>query len=211
MKNLSYALAFLLLSCADVSAQENNDNSFYVLNFSFYHSEGMLEGENYSFNHLGLDLEKNWSKNKFGLSGLSVGYRKEEINRKHFGHFLNFGTFRRIGVSRGFYVKPAIKIEWGLPSDRLDHTVFHEDGSYTYAYLLRNSNLPEEINRGFFFWPVLDVRAGKTFSIFIFEAGIRGGYSEVGVEKYYPSERDFEISKRWIIIPSAVATVGVKF
>ena len=213
MRRLFCALAFLILGCAEVSAQESNDNSFYTINGSFYHSEGVLEGESYSFNHLGLDLEKNWDRNKFGLSGWSLGYRKEELNKKHFGHFVNLGVFRRIGVGAGFYVKPGIKIEWGLPSDRFDHTVFHEDGSYTYVYLLRNSNLPSEINRGFFFWPVLDVKVGKTVSIFVFEAGLRGGYPEVVVEKYYISEDEFlfEIDKDRVLIPSAVVTVGLKF
>lgn len=210
MRRLLCVLAVLMLGCAEVSAQENNDNSFYALNFSFYHSEGVLERENYSFNHVGLDLEKNWSKNKIGLSGWTLGYRKEEIDKKNFGHFVNFGVFRRVGIGAGFYIKPSIRFEWGLPSDRLDHTVFHEDGSYAYVYLLRNSNLPKEINRGFFFWPVAEVKVGKTVSVFVFEAGIRGGYSEIGVEKYYPFERDFELSKRWIIIPSAVVTIGFK-
>lgn len=209
MMRITCVLAFIFIGCSNAFAQE----SFYALDFSFYHSEGVLEGENYSFNHLGLDLEKNWSKNKIGLSGWSLGYRKEEIGRKHLGHFLNLGTFRRIGIGRGFYIKPAIKIEWGLPSDRLDHTVFHEDGSYAYVYLMRNSNLPSEINRGFFFWPVLDVKVGKTYSIFVFEAGLRAGYPQVVVEKYHISENDFqfEINKNRVVIPSAVVTVGLKF
>src|SRR3989344_4551150 len=182
MRRLFCALAVLILGCADVSAQESNDNSFYTINGSFYHSEGVLEGESYSFNHLGLDLEKNWDRNKFGLSGWSLGYRKEELNKKHFGHFVNLGVFRRIGVGAGFYVKPGIKIEWGLPSDRFDHTV-------------------------------LDVKVGKTVSIFVFEAGLRGGYPEVVVEKYYISEDEFlfEIDKDRVLIPSAVVTVGLKF
>lgn len=212
MRRLLCALVFLILGCADVSAQEN-DNSFYALNFSFYHSEDVLEGENYSFNHLGLDLEKNWQRNKLGLSGWSFGYRKEELHRKNFGHFVNLGVFRKFGAGAGFYIKPGVKLEWGLPSDRLDHTVFHEDGSYTYVYLLRNSNLPSEINRGFFFWPVLDVKVGRTVSVFVFEAGLRGGYPEVVVEEYYISENNFrfEIDKDRVLIPSAVATVGLKF
>lgn len=216
MRWLFCTLIFLILGCVDVSAQEQeneNNNSFYAFNFSLYHSEGVLKGENYSFNHLGLDLEKNWDGNKLGLSGWSFGYRKEELDKKYFGHFINFGVFSRIGVVAGFYVKPGIKLEWGLLSDRLDHAVFHEDGSYTYIYLLRNSSIPSEINRGFFLWPVLDIKVGRTVSIFVFEAGLRGGYPEVVVEKYYISENDFrfEIDKNRVLIPSAVATVGLKF
>lgn len=213
MRRLFCVLAFLILGYAEVSAQENKDKAFHVLNFGFYHSEGTLKGEHYSFNHLGLDLEKNWDRNKIGLSGWSLGYRKEELNKKHFGHFVNFGVFRRFDVWSGFYVKPGLKLEWGLPSDRLDHTMFREDGSYTYVYLLRNSNLPREINRGFFFWPVVDIKVGRTVSKFVFEAGLRGGYSEVVVEKYrFPKEDfQFEIDKNRVVIPSAVVTVGIKF
>ncbi len=213
MRRLFCTLAFLILSCADVFAQENKDNSFYALNLGLYHSEGILKGENYSFNHLGLDFEKNWDKNHLGLSGWSLGYRKEELDKKHFGHFINFGVFKRVDLGAGFYVKPSVKLEWGLPSDRLDHAVFHEDGSYSYVYLLRNSSIPSEINRGFFFWPVLDVRVGRTVSVFVFEAGLRGGYPEVVVEKYFISENNFrfEVDKDRALIPSVVATVGLKF
>ncbi|MEK7288326.1 MAG: hypothetical protein AAB091_07195, partial [Elusimicrobiota bacterium] len=77
---------------------------FRVLNFSFYHSEGVLKGKSYSFNHLGLDLERNWSQNKIGLSGWSLGYRKEELHRKRLGHFINLGVFRKFDVGAGFYV-----------------------------------------------------------------------------------------------------------
>lgn len=212
MKQLIFTLTILVIGCADVYAQEN-DNSFHSVNFGFYHSEGELEREYYSFNHIELVLEGNWDNNKLGLSGWSLGYRKEELHRKHFGHFINLGVFRKIGAVAGFYVKPGVKLEWGLPSDRLDHTVFRDDGSYSYVYLLRNSNLPSEINRGFFFWPVLDIKVGRTVSIFIFEAGLRGGYPEVVVENYYVSENNFqfEIDKDRILIPSAVVTVGIKF
>lgn len=210
---LILALLFLL-NCGNVYAQDNS-GSFYSLNFSFYHSEGIVEGEGYSFNHLGLDLEKNWRRPKFRsiLSGYSVGYRKEEMNNRHFGHFINLGIFRKFDTVAGVYIKPALKLEWGLPSDRLDHAVFRPDGSYTYVYLLRNSNLPEGINRGFLLWPVVDVRIGREISLFVFEAGLRGGYPEVVKEEYHISTEDFqfEVDKRRIVIPSAVVMLGIKF
>ena len=52
MRRIFCTLAFLVLASPDVSAQESKDNSFYALNASFYHSEGVLRGENYSFNHI---------------------------------------------------------------------------------------------------------------------------------------------------------------
>lgn len=210
---LLFLLLIFVFSHTEVLAQEDLGSSYYAVNTSFYHSEGRLEGENYSFNHAGLDLERNWSKNKLWLSGWSLGYRREELDKKHFGHFINFGVFRKFKIVAGIYIKPSIKLEWGLPSDRLDHTVFHEDGSYTYVYLLRNSDLPKGIGKGFFFWPVVDARVGKTLSIFVFEAGVRAGYPSIVKEEYITPETDFDfkIEKSAVLIPSLVGTIGIKF
>src|SRR3989338_7745855 len=107
-------ILILPVSVQEIVAQDNydNDESNTVKeekkkpdhNHQMYLKAGLdhvgtsIEGFDIVVNGLNIELETYFNKNHLGLSGWSVGYRKDDVRQIDFGHFFNLGVFREMAV-----------------------------------------------------------------------------------------------------------------
>src|SRR3990167_9895384 len=111
------AILILFVPAQELGAQEraSDHNHQTFLKIGLVHTESEIKGFNVTINGLSIDLETYFNKNHLGFSGWFVGYRKDDIRRADFGHFLNSGIFRKADISV-VDLKFGGGIEWGIPT-----------------------------------------------------------------------------------------------
>ena len=104
-----------------------------------------LFGTDYDLVSAKLEFESYFSDTFLQLSGFSLGYRKDGVNRAEWGHMLSASFFRDFDA-KVFAVKVGAGVEWGLPSINFDQTefAFADDGlvRYRHTYMHRNADIP---------------------------------------------------------------------
>ena len=182
MRKTILVLACLFLISGSVSAQSG---TYFKVNVIY--GDLNIYGFDYYFNDLALEIENHWAKRHGGLSGFSVGYRKEDLSSSEYGHFIN-GKFFWKAEKRGFYFKPGIGAEWGKPSHRFEQTKFNYSGtelvSYQRIYLNRNAWMPVGVKGTGTLNPFFELGVGQKTGPFIFEGGARIGYGKFVVNTF---------------------------
>lgn len=204
MRKIVPVLVSLLLISGSAFAQSTKDNttkdnkdkqspksgkikSGTYFKVNIIHGDFDLYGFDYYFNDLELEVENHWVHRHAGLSGFSVGYRKEDFSSSGYGHFVNGQVFWK-AEKRGFYFKPGIGVEWGKPSYRFEQTKFNYSGtelvSYERIYLERNAWMPVGVKNTGTLNPFFEFGVGQKMGPFIFEGGARVGYGKFVINTF---------------------------
>ncbi|MBI2064690.1 MAG: hypothetical protein HYT62_01410 [Candidatus Yanofskybacteria bacterium] len=217
MKSLALVIAILLSLCPKALAQaveEKKHNHDTYMEASILHAEGKLEGAKHNINCLAIDLETYFNGSHAGLSGWSVGYRKDDLRYSDFGHALNFKLFRTIPLV-AFDLKASVGVELGVPSLKFEKTHFAYDKkgklvTYRNVFLERNLDIPwvGTKNDGAIY-PFFEVGAVKRHKFFLTQVGVRGNVLKFGVDKYDLANGYYEPSGRRIIVPYGFVGVGI--
>lgn len=227
MRNILLAIVSLFLISEPVFAQSIKPTdetkrpsgklkSGTYLKTELIHGDFGLYGYDYRFNDLELEIESHWAKQHGGLSGFSVGYRKEDFSSSDYGHFVNGKVFWK-AEKRGFYFKPGIGAEWGKPSYRFEQTKFNYDGaeliSYQRIYLERNAWMPVGVKNTGALNPFFELGIGQKAGPFIFEGGARVGYDKfvVNIFQFQNGDLTFQgLNGEYKFVPTLYVGIGVK-
>lgn len=228
MRKIVLVFVALLLVSGPAFAQSVKDNkekqskksvkikSGTYLKMELIHGDFGLYDFDYYFNDLDLEIENHWTKRHVGLSGFSVGYRKEDFSSAEYGHFINGQVFWK-AEKRGFYFKPGVGVEWGKPSYRFEQTKFNYSGSelisYRRIYRERNAWMPIGVKDTGMLNPFFDFSIGQKAGPFIFEGGARIGYGKFVINTFQFQSGNLtsqELSERHNFVPALYMGVGVK-
>lgn len=186
------------------------------LKMELIHGDFGLYDFDYYFNDLGFEIENHWAKRHGGLSGFSVGYRKEDFSSSEYGHFINGKFFWKVD-KRGFYFKPGVGVEWGKPSYRFEQTKFSYSDteliSYRRIYRERNAWMPIGVKDTGMFNPFFDFSIGQKAGLFIFEGGARIGYDKfvVNIFQFQNGNLVFQgLNGEYKFVPTIYVGVGLK-
>src|SRR3990167_4439601 len=97
MRYLVLVGLFFFSLCSGALAQENENKKHgykTYLEGSVFHAEGDIEGFRYNINGLAVDIETYFNGSHIGLSGWSIGYRKDDLRYSDTGQLFNFKVFR---------------------------------------------------------------------------------------------------------------------
>jgi hypothetical protein len=164
-----------------------------------------------SINGVSIDAERYFNRYRLGLSGWSVGYRKEDIRHPWRGHLLNGAFFREI-----YLFKIIGGIESGVLPLKYDLTEidFGADGepiAYSHLFPHRPINLPwgsGEIDLSMYpFFEFSVVHRDRH----IFEVGLRGNIMKFGINDYILEGDAFATSSKseYIVVPSFFIKIGL--
>lgn len=190
------------------------DKSGTYLKGEFVHGDFGLYGHEIYFNDLSLGVEHFWAKRHGSLSGFSFGYRKEDFTTADTGHFFNGKVLWKFGS--GFYLKPAIGVEWGKPSLRFEKTFYDEKTglSYVHTTLIRNAWLPVGVRDTGALYMVMDISIGRKAGLFIFEAGARAAHNKFGISVFELDKggnlKFQSFRSEYKFIPTLFVSVGLK-
>lgn len=180
------------------------------------HGDLGLYGYRYYFNDMNFEVEHHWSKRHLGLSGFSIGLRKESFSSADFGYFLNSKVFWK-AEKHGFYFKPAIGGEWGKPSSRFEQTLFHYNGAilvfYERIYRERNAWMPVGVQNTGSLNPFFELGIGQKAGLFIFEGGARIGYDKFLINTFQFKNGDLTfqgLSGEYNFVPTLYFGIGLK-
>lgn len=217
MKRVTFILVGLILTfSASIYAQdkEKNETSDTYIKFGVIHSQGKIEWADYVLNSLSIEIETYFNKNHLGLSGWSLGYRKEDFQHSEFGHSLNFDTFRTKNIKVAD-VKLDGGFEWGMPSNAFSRTKFNSltdsDISYSHVFLNRNSNIPGTgTKRDGTLYPFMKFSLVKRSKQFILEGGMRVNIMKFGIDEYNVSSNKLTVvtRDRRMAVPTVFVSVG---
>ncbi len=215
MKKICALLSGLILTFStNVYAQENNDGSGTYIKLGFVHSEGSIEWAEYVINGLSVEVETYFKSNRLGLSGWSIGYRKDNLEHSESGHLLNVDTFRTKSI-RVADIKFGGGIEWGMPSDGFSHTRFNiqtdSDLSYDHVFLNKNSNIPGNgLKNDGALYPFAKISLVRRSKAFILEAGTRVNIMKFGIDEYNVSNDKLTVTSRdrRMAVPTVFVSVG---
>src|SRR3989344_7148186 len=215
MKKICLLLVGLVLTFSvDVYAQEKKETSDTYIKLGIVHSSGKIEWADYVINGMSVEVETYFSDNHLGLSGWSLGYRKDNLRYAEFGHLLNVDTFRTKSIKVAD-LKFGGGIEWGMPSDGFSHTRFNirtdSDLSYNHVFLNKNSNIPGNgLKNDGALYPFLKFGLVKRSKAFILEAGTRVNIMKFGIDEYNVSDNKLTVTlrDRRMAVPSVFVSLG---
>lgn len=219
MKKICIFLAGLILifsaNSTSLYAQEKKETSNTYIKLGLVHSQGKIEWADYVLNSLSIEVETYFNKNHFGLSGWSLGYRKEDFQHSEFGHLLSADAFRTKSI-RVADIKFGGGIEWGMPSNAFSRTKFNSltdsDISYSHVFLDRNSNIPGiGTKHDGVLYPHMKVSLVKRSKFFLLEGGVRVSIMKFGIDEYNVSGDNLNvvIRDRRMAIPSIFLGIGL--
>lgn len=187
--------------------EEVKESVLYAKIGFVYTDARSIYGFGSSIGGLSIELENYFAKNHLGLSGWSLGYRKDDLSIVDVGHFLNFEVLREMGS-----LKISTGVEFGIFDFSLDQTRFnYVDGelvSYDHIFPHRNIKLPWE---ALGFYPILEASLVKRNRYVIAEFGLRASIRRFGLSRYDLSGGLFktDFSDKLAVVPSFFASVGV--
>lgn len=216
MKNISVLLTGLILTLStNVFAQESKEAPGTYIKLGLVHSQGKIEWADYVLNGLSVEVETYFEDNHLGLSGWSLGYRKEDFQHSEFGHLLSADVFRTESIKIADF-KFGGGVEWGMPSNGFSRTKFNSqtdsDISYSHVFLNRNSNIPRMgTKRDGTLYPFMKFSLVKRNKFFILEGGTRISIMKFGIDEYSVSGNNFRavMRDRRIAIPSVFISIGL--
>ena len=215
MKTIRVLLAgLILIFSTNVYAQESEEASNTYVKLGLVHSQGKIEWADYVINGLSVEVETYFKNNHLGLSGWSLGYRKDDLRYSEFGHLLNVDTFRTKSIKVAD-IKFGGGVEWGMPSNGFSRTRFNSgtgsDISYNHVFLNMNSNIPRvgTKNDGALY-PFLKFSLVKRSRSFILEAGTRVNIMKFGIDEYGVFDNKLTVVKKdkRMAIPSIFLSIG---
>lgn len=215
MKRVCGLLVGLVLTFSvDIYAQEKKESSDSYIKFGVVHSQGKVEWADYLINGISLEVETYFQNNHLGLSGWSIGYRKDDLRYSEFGHILNVDTFRTQSIKMAD-IKFGGGVEWGMPADGFSRTKFNSrtdsELSYSHVFLITDSNVPRTgtKNDGVLY-PFMKLSLVKRNKWFILEGGARISLMKFGLDEYsVSSDRLRVVSRdRRMAIPSVFVSIG---
>lgn len=228
MRKIIFLFVALLLISGQALAQPVKDNkekqskksgkikSGTYLKMELIHGDFGLYDFDYYFNDLGLEIESHWTKRHVGLSGFSVGYRKEDFSSSEYGHFINGQVFWK-AEKRGFYFKPGVGAEWGKPSYRFEQTKFSYNDteliSYRRIYRERNAWMPIGVKDTGMLNPFFEFDIGQKTGPFIFEGGARIGYGKFVINTFQFQNDDLmaqNLKGEHKFVPTLYVGIGVR-
>lgn len=212
-------IGFISIFSVDVSAQDKKENSGTYVKFGIVHSQGSIEWADYVLNGFSIEVENHFEDKHLGLSGWSVGYRKDDFKYAEFGHMLNFDTFRvynlKVGKIRGD-IKFGGGIEWGMPAHKFSHTKFNNgtgaDISYSHVFLNTNSNIPGVGTRNDgVLYPFAKLSLARRSRSLFLEGGMRLSIMKFGIDEYsVSSDKLIVVTRdRRMTIPSVFVSIGL--
>ena len=215
MKRIHILLVGLVLTFSvDVYAQEKKESSDSYIKLGAVHSSGKIEWADYVINGLSLEVETYFQSNHLGLSGWSIGYRKDDLRYSEFGHALNVDTFRTQSIKIAD-IKFGGGVEWGMPPDGFSRTKFNsrtDSGlSYSHVFLIMNSNIPKTgTNNDGVLYPFMELSLVKRNKRFILESGMRVSLMKFGLDEYSVSNDKLRVvaRDRRMAIPSVFVSIG---
>ena len=222
MKNLTCITVFIVSSflaqpaLAQSKEPEKPNHRGNYMKVELSRKSGDISGLDYKIDGAGLEFEKYFKKNRLGLSGWSIGARKDTFEYEDSGYLLNFETFRSIST-RIVEVKIGGGIEWGRPPltyDKTEFTLQEEDHSiYKHVYIIRNSNTPR-IGTSFdgVIYPFFEASILKRKSIFLIELGARANLIKFGIDTYDATTLKvrYTTKKKTIVVPTLFVSLGLK-
>lgn len=228
MRKIVLVFVALLLISGPAFAQSVKDNKekqskkSQKIKSGTYFKANIIHGDfsiydfDYYFNDLDLEIENHWAKRHVGLSGFSVGYRKEDFSSAEYGHFINGQVFWK-AEKRGFYFKPGVGVEWGKPSYRFEQTRFSYSGSelvsYWRIYRERNAWMPIGVKDTGMLNQFLELGVGQKIGVFLFESGARIGYDKFMTNTFQFQNGDLisqDLSGKYKFVPTLYVGVGIK-
>ena len=187
------------------------------LKFGFVHTGSEIESFRIVVNGISVDLETYFNKNHAGFSGWFVGYRKDDTRFADFGHFINFGMFRVIGIP-AMDLKISGGLEWGSPSLDFSKTRFsYRNGvleSYENLFLKKNFGVPKtEPSGDAVLYPFAEASILKRWRYILVETGVRGNIQSFGFDRYELAGDSLEFSSRdkTVIVPAVFIKFGLFF
>lgn len=178
--------------------------------------KGNLFGSDYNLTSAGFDIETYFQNSHVGLSGWSVGYRKDDLRYMDSGHMFNGKVFGSLNL-KIFELKPSVGMEWGMPSATFDKTRFDygQNGavSYQHTYPIKNAGVPfVGTKRDGAFYPFAELSVVERPGPFILEAGMRVNVIRFGIDDYsIKSDKiTYDFKSRELPVPYLFASVGIK-
>lgn len=219
MKKICILLVGLILTFSANStslyAQEKKAASNMYVKLGLVHSQGKIEWADYVLNSLSIEVETYFKNNHLGLSGWSLGYRKEDFQHSEFGHLLSADAFRTKSI-RVADIKFGGGVEWGMPSNGFSRTKFNSltdsDISYSHVFLNRNSNIPGiGTKHDGVLYPHMKFSLVKRSKRFILEAGMGVNIMKFGFDEYNVSNDKLTVvvRDRRMAIPSVFLGIGL--
>jgi|SRR3989338_3459803 len=202
----------------NVEETKKSDHSRQTyLKAGLVHTETCIENFSVVVNGLSIDLETYFNKNHLGLSGWSVGYRKDNLEFIDFGHLFNFSVFRTASISV-VDLKVGGGVEWGIASTNYSKTRFSYNDSglaeYEHLFLIKNSEVPflKPSNDGTLY-PFMELSLLKRNRRFLVEAGVRGNIQKFGFDRYRldGDKLDFVSGDKTRVVPAAFVKLGIAF
>jgi hypothetical protein len=221
-KSFIFAINACLLS-ANLYAQEpvvkpeikTEDISY--LRFELIRERAGIDDKVLTANGLGVSIDNYFVRNRFGLSGYTLTYKKYLNYDVVAGHFFGGKVFREFKTHNPSHLKIGGGFEWGTPSGLYDKTYFVQDGngdplSYKHFFENRNSNVPYLKPHHDAVWHTF-VEAGviKRGSGVV-NIGIRVNVINFGVDGYRFSGGDFISvhTNKIVLVPSLFISFGLK-
>ncbi|KKT82021.1 MAG: hypothetical protein A3B99_02195 [Candidatus Yanofskybacteria bacterium RIFCSPHIGHO2_02_FULL_44_12b] len=218
------ATAFLCLAIAPgiLFAQEKEpekkdagkDGSYIKLSFS--QKNRTIAGLGYDMAGLEISFEKYLKNNCLGLSGWSIGLRKDEFIYLESGYLLNLRVFRNQKAGP-VDAKLGIGAEWGAPPLTFDRTRFefrdHELVSYKHVHIIRNSKIPRiGTVRDGVLYGFIEGAISKRKGPFLLEAGVRGNAIRFGIDVFHLKDDRLTHTStdKLLIVPAYFVSLGVK-
>jgi len=172
---------------------------------------------NFELRSVKLSVESYFREPLVQLSGLSVGYRKDNLHRSESGHMMSLGFFRDIDV-KVFAVKTSAGVEWGMPSFSFDQTELRSGSEgivrYRHAYIYRNTDVPfVGTNTDGVVYPFIEVSVLQRPWGLLFEMGMRVGFPRFNLDDYEVSPLDtvgYALNQKRVMVPYMFAEFGVR-
>ena len=176
-----------------------------------------LFGTDYDLVSAKVEIETYFPDTFLQLSGFSLGYRKDGLQRAEWGHLLHGTLFRDFDL-QAFALKIGGGIEWGIPSLEFDQTEFGFDGDgttrYRHTYIHRNADIPLFGTRtDGAVYPFGEISVVQRPWLLLFEAGMRVNIIKFNFDDFEVGPTDQLIhasSRKPVLVPYLFADVGIR-
>jgi|SRR3989344_832719 len=225
----SVIVSFLLILPSLLYAQDQDENaqkktnsvkhSGIYIKFNISQSQGNIYGFDYKATSRGISLDKYFLKNRIGVPGWSIGYRKEEPSSIETGHLMSLSAFHTFGGDIQWF-KVGAGVEWGIPSFAYYKTLNKYDEnddivSSKHIFLYRNSEIPNKLLKlegSGSKYMIIETSVYKRWKIIIVEAGSRFSFMKFGVDEYSFENKNytFNLSDHRRVVPTLFISAGLK-
>lgn len=214
------ALALLAITLAPAFAWSHDEkkdkphgpNSFLVV---FSHSRGsILEGTDFRISGFGLEYEDRWAGRLLGLSGYSLGARKDDLYVDNSGYSLNAKFFTSIGLAKRTSLSLGAGAEWSIPSRSYSASRYDYDSkgnleSWERTFPKPNAWAPHGSHANSTLNPMFEVRVTRSVGRFPLFVGAQARPMFFGTDTYTARTNSFTRTdeRKWVF--SVVAGFGV--